>query len=264
MIIMLIQRKNFIGFVIGTFLIVGMSGGFIGYFFPRNNPIIVEEEIFNVVIDGNFSAVEGWQCSDWQFIQYLLTDNDNLNTHNFFYIHLTNSSLYILIDFVSDITNDTTDEFLTVWIDTDNSLTEFYLDDWNSQIKNPGQELLYFIPEIGIINDTLRMKDIYNKSHIFSTTLNESNSIVKFGFQPSINSQYFHRVFEIEIDRVALRELNSTNFNIGFLGYGTAYIPIYPKFNFWGAPTLFASDFYDRFFGIREETFFKCGYDVKM
>jgi len=260
---MLIQRKNFIGFIITTFFIAGISGGFTGYFFPKNNPEIVEEEKFNVLIDGNFSAVEGWQCSDWQFIEYLITDDDSLNTHNFFNIHLTNSSLYILIDFASDITNDTTDEFIAVWIDTDNSLTDFVSDDdWNSQITNPGHELLCFMPETGNFNKSFRIADYVFYEYL--TTLNESNSIVKFGFQSSINSPHIHRIFEIEIDRVALEGLNSTNFNIGFLGYGTAYIPIYAELGFWGAPLLFISEYFSHNKWIREQTFFKCGYGVKM
>ncbi|MFX1529101.1 MAG: hypothetical protein ACFFB4_16120 [Promethearchaeota archaeon] len=260
---MSIRRKNFIGFIIGTFFVAGISGGFIGYIFPR----IIEEGVFNVSIDGNFNAGEGWQYSDWQFIEYLLVDNEDLNTHNFFYIHLAPNSLYILIDFASDITNDTTDEFLSVWIDTDNSLSEFPTDEsWNSQITNPGQELLCFIPEAGTINDTLYIADLVFPVNdlIYLTTLNESNSIVKFGFQSSINSPYLHRIFEIEIDRAALRGLNSTNFNFGFLGYGTVYIPIYTELGIWGAPTLFVSDFYDRSRWIREQTFFKCGYGVEM
>jgi hypothetical protein len=256
MIIMSIKRKNFIGFIIGTFLAAGVFGGFVGYFFPR----IIKEGAFNVTIDGQFNTVEGWQYSDWQFVEYLLVDDEDLNTHNFFYIHLTLTSLYILIDFTSDITNDTTGEFLSVWIDTDNSLSEFSTDsNWNSQITNPGHELLCFIPETGTINETLHIAGL-----MYSTTLNESNSRVKFGFQSSINSPYLHRIFEIEIDRTALMGLNSTNFNIGFLGYGTVFIPIYTEFGIWGAPTLFVSEFYDRSRWIREQTFFKCGYGVKM
>ena len=140
-----IERKNLIGFIIGTFLIAGVSGGFIGYFFPRIEQSPASGS-FNVVIDGTFNANEGWQYSDWQFIEYLLTDVDNLDTHNFFYVHLTPTSLYILIDFISDITNDTTGEFIAVWIDTDNSLNEWIDDfDWNTSAGYPGHEMLCFI-----------------------------------------------------------------------------------------------------------------------
>lgn len=251
-----IERKRFIGVLIGIFLIAGISGGFIGYFFPR----IGEGGVFDVVIDGSFNAAEGWQYSDWQFIEYLLTDDDNSDTHNFFYIHLTPNSLYILVDFASDITDNTTDEFLAVWIDTDNSLSEFTSDiHWNTFAANPGHEMLCYIPEAEHINDTLHIG-----GSVYSATLNDTNSIVEFGFQSSINSPHLHRIFEIEIDRVALKGLNSTNFNIGFLGYGTVFIPIYIDFGFWGAPTLFASEFYDHSGWIRERTFFKCGYGVEL
>jgi hypothetical protein len=249
-----IERKNVIAFIIATFLVAGVSGGFIGYFLPR----ITEAGEFNVVIDGNFNSAEGWQYSDWQFIEYLLVDDDNLDTHNFFYVHLTSTSLYILVDFASDITANTTDEFLAVWIDTDNSLSEFVSDiHWNTFAANPGHEMLCYIPEAEHINDSL-----YIGGRVYSATLNHTNSIVKFGFQSSINSLNLHRIFEIEIDRAALKGLNSTNFNIGFLGYGTVFIPIYTDFGFWGAPTLFASEFYDHSMWVRERTFFKCGYGV--
>lgn len=245
-----IERKTFIGVFIGIFLVAGISGGFIGYFFPR----LEEGGAFNVVIDGDFSSAEGWQYSDWQFIEYLLTDDENLVTHNFFYVHLTPNSLYILVDFASDITDNTTDEFLAVWIDTDNSLSEFTSDiHWNAFATDPGHDMLCYIPEAEHINDTLNIGGLE-----YTATLNTTNVLVKFGFQSSINSPNLHRIFEIEIDRIALKGLNSTNFNIGFLGYGTVFIPIYIDFGFWGAPTLFASEFYDHSGWVRERTFFKC------
>ncbi|MFX1385448.1 MAG: hypothetical protein ACFFBP_23770, partial [Promethearchaeota archaeon] len=190
---------------------------------------------------------------------------DNLDCFNFFYVHLTTSSLYILVDFISDITNDTTDEFIAVWIDTDNSLTHFYsYTDWNSQISDPGHEMLCFIPESNTLNDTLNI-DYFSFTNLFLTTLNESEATVEFGFQSSMNSGQLHRIFEIEINRDSLSAFNATNFNIGFLGYGTVLIPLYFNVNFWGAPTLFSSDFYYTNFyysvgWIREATFFKCGY----
>jgi len=181
-----LERKNFIGFIIGTFLVAGVSGGFIGYFFPR----IAEGGAFNVVIDGNFNAAEGWQYSDWQFIEYLLTDDDNLDTHNFFYVHLTSTSLYILVDFASDITANTTDEFLAVWIDTDNSLSEFISEGhWNTFAADPGHEMLCYIPEAEHINDTLNLG-----GREYTATLNNTNSIVEYGFQ--LDSQLY-RKFEI-------------------------------------------------------------------
>jgi hypothetical protein len=251
-----IERKSLIGIIIGIFFVAGVSGGFIGYYFPR----IGEVGAFNVVIDGNFNAAEGWQYSDWQFIEYLLTDDDNLVTHNFFYVHLTTDSLYILVDFASDITDNTTDEFLAVWIDTDNSLSEFTGDiHWNAFATNPGHEMLCYIPEAEHINETLNLA-----GREFTATLNYTNSAVEYGFQTSINSLNSHRIFEIEIDRTALKGFNSTNFNVGFLGYGTVFIPIYIDYGFWGAPTLFASEFYDHSEWVRERTYFRCGYGVEM
>ena len=119
--------------------------------------------------------------------------------------------------------------------------------------------MLCYIPEAEHINDTLNLG-----GREYTATLNNTNSIVEYGFQSSINSPNLHRIFEIEIDRAALKGFNSTNFNVGFLGYGTVFIPIYTDFGFWGAPTLFASEFYDHSGWVRERTFFKCGYGVEM
>ncbi|MFX1411368.1 MAG: hypothetical protein ACFFA6_13540, partial [Promethearchaeota archaeon] len=93
------DRKGLIGIIIAMFLVGGLAGGFIGYYFPteEEKPTIGS---FNAVIDGYFSEGEGWQYSDWQFTEYLLTDIDNLDCFNFFYVHLTTSSLYILVDFI--------------------------------------------------------------------------------------------------------------------------------------------------------------------
>ena len=90
---MTMKRKNFIGFIIGIFFLAGTFGGFIGYFFPR----IIEEGVFNVTIDGKFNTVEGWQHSDWQFVEYLLVDDENLNTHNF---HMDNFTLQRFMELV--------------------------------------------------------------------------------------------------------------------------------------------------------------------
>jgi len=253
------DRKGLIGIIIVFFLVGGLAGGFIGYYFPT------EEEgpttgSFNAIIDGYFDEGEGWQYSNWQFIEYILTDDDNLDSNNFFYVHLTQSSLYILVDFLSDITNDTTDEYLSVWIDTDNSLTEIFgYSEWNFYVTNKytGQEMLCYVPETQSYNDTLHT-NIYGVKYAYLTTLNESESTVKFGFQSSINSGELHRIFEIEISRDSLSAFNATNFNIGFLGYGTVLIPLYIDSGFWGAPTLFSSDFYYTYGWIREATFFKC------
>jgi hypothetical protein len=250
-----IERKSLIVVIMVIFIVGGVSGGFIGYYFPR----LGEGGTFNAVVDGTFNAGEGWQYSDWQFIEYLLTDDDNLVTHNFFYVHLTTDSLYILVDFASDITSDTTDEFLAVWIDTDNSLTEFTGDvHWNTFATDPGHEMLCYIPQAEHINTTLNLG-----GREYNATLNSTIASVQYGFQSSINSPNLHRIFEIEIERTALKGLNSTNFNVAFLGYGTVYIPIYIEYGFWGAPTLFASEFYDHSGWVRERTYFKCGYGVE-
>ena len=129
---MTLERKALIGVIIAIFVIGGLTGGFVGYFFPREEP---SKGSFNALIDGVFNENEGWQYSNWQFTEYLLTDDDNLDCFSYFYVHLTESFLYILVDFVNDITNDTTDEYLAVFIDTDNSKTLFYYDDnWNDDI----------------------------------------------------------------------------------------------------------------------------------
>jgi uncharacterized membrane protein len=59
---MAIERKALIGVVIAIFLIGGLTGGFVGYFIPREEP---SAGSFNAVVDGVFNKGEGWQYSDW-------------------------------------------------------------------------------------------------------------------------------------------------------------------------------------------------------
>ncbi|TFF69388.1 MAG: hypothetical protein EU516_00310 [Promethearchaeota archaeon] len=246
------EKKGLISLIIIIFLAAGVSGGFVGYFFPR-----LDFGSFNVTVDGRFSEDEGWQYSSWIFTEYLITDENSLDAYNYYYIHLKDGNLYVLVDFVSDITDNSTGEWFSIWIDTDNSLTLFPTDgSWNFEISSsqPGEELLCYIPDTETINDSL-----YIGPNMYTTTLNDTEATIEHGFYPSIYGSIAHRIFEIKIDVIYLKGLNTTNFNIGFLGYGTLFIPIYITSQFWGAPTIFASDYYDNSGWIREETFFKCG-----
>jgi len=241
-------NKKLIGTIILVFLAAGVGGGFIGYYFPE-----IELGSFNPTVDGNFQNSDGWQYADWQFAEYLLTDVNSSDAYNFFYIHLNEDYLYILVDLVSDITPDLGDEYLSVWIDTDNNLETFYpvFNTWNNDISDPGEEMLCYIPKTDSFNDTL------NYGENFETTLNSTVATIEYGFQKTINSQISHRVFEIQILKSSLENLNITNFNIAFFGYGT--LAAITTTDSWGAPSSFAGDFYLSNI-IFEGSYYKCGY----
>jgi len=239
-------NKKLIGTIILVFLAAGVGGGFIGYYFPE-----IEGGSFNPTIDGNFSNSDGWRFADYKFIEYLTLDPDSENTNNYFYVHLTTNYLYILIDFCGDISGDTTDEWLTVWIDTDNSLTGG-LDDlaWNSTSSDAGEQMFCYFPESDTFTDTFK----YFTVSEFNATLNSSKVEIAHGFQKTINFNTAHRIFEIRINKNTLDNIGVDNFNIAFLGYGTA---AYYNSDFWGAPSNFAEVFYMDS-QINEDRYFRC------
>lgn len=240
-------NKKLIGGFLAVFLVAGVAGGFAGYYFPR-----LDFGSFNPTIDGNFSSSDGWRFSDYQFIEYLTLDENSTNTNNYFYIHLTSDYLYILIDFCGDITGDTTDEWLTVWIDTDNSNTNFINGNhWNIS-AGFGHQMLCFHTNGSDLQDTF----VFG-SDVFEATLNSTEVEIEYGFQNTINSQKDHRIFEIRIDVDAFSSISSNNFNIGFLGYGTAAIPFYADDGYWGAPSNFVERFFTDGF-ILETRYFRC------
>lgn len=247
------SRKGLAGAVIATILIAGGLGWGIGYFMPKID--LFGGGTCNPTIDGSFDSGDGWEYADYQFIEYLTLDENSSNTNNYFYVHLTDDSLYIMVDFCGDITGETEDEWFSVWIDTDNSQSSFKdVVTWNDTTSNPdrGEELLCYIPE----TESLIESTVYKN---YNTTLNSSDVQIKHGFQKSINSEISHRVFEMKINRTSLTNLNSTNFNVGFLGYGTAYI-YYVDNGFWGAPSSFVDTIFvstDRN-DIFEDRFFRC------
>jgi len=242
-------NKKLIGGFIAIFLIAGVAGGFIGYYFPR-----LDFGSFNPTIDGNFESSDGWRFANWQFTEYLLTDVNSSDAYNYYYIHLTENFLYILVDLVSDITNETDKEWISIWIDTDNNQENFYpaFNTWNDDISDSGEEMLFYIPKTDSFNKTLTYGGID-----FNSTLNSSDVSIKYGFQKTINSQLAHRVFEVQILRTSLENFNITNFNIAFFGYGT--LAAITSTDSWGAPSSFATIFYmDRI--IYENSYYKCGY----
>jgi len=252
------SRKGIAGAVIATLLIAGGLGLGIGYFMPDIN-LFGDDGTFNPTIDGSFNSADGWQYAEWQFTEYILTDPDSADSFNYFYIHLTPDSLFILVDLVSDITNDTIDEWFSVWIDTNNSQTRFWSDTvWNDTQADSGAEMLCFIPESKTFNESLRVAR-YGGSTTdnFNATLNSSDVEIEYGFQKTIHSQQSHRIFEVKINRASLKDFNATNFNVGFMGYGTM-AHILPDTLYWGAPTFFSAE-YHRLGEIVEQSYFRCG-----
>lgn len=235
-------NKKIIGSLIAIFLIAGVAGGFVGYNFPR-----LDFGSFNPTIDGDFQNSDGWQYADWQFAEYLLTDVNSSDAYNYFYIHLSENYLYILIDLVSDITPELEDEWISIWFDTDNSRSYYSDISWNEAINSPGEEMLYYIPKTDSFNQTLNYR-----GKQFNSTLNSSNVMLEYGFQKTPNSQKDHRIYEIRVDKNDLRNLNTTYFNIGFFGYGT--LASISATDSWGAPSDFSSLLY--YLGYLEEVCF--------
>lgn len=245
------SRAKIAGAIIATFIIAGGLGWAIGYFMPEINLT----EKFNPTINGEFKSSDGWEYADYQFIEYLTLDPNSNNTNNYFYVHLTNDSLYILVDFCGDVSGETEDEWLTVWIDT--SVTSSFTDSyWNSSISDGGEQMLCYIPETDTFNNTFWYSYGIPGTDKFATTLNATEAEISFGFQDTKNYQTPHRVFEIKIDVDAFESINSDSFSVAFMGYGTA--AYYYEMGYWGAPSNFA-EVYNLQQDIVEDRYFKCG-----
>jgi hypothetical protein len=206
----LTNKKLFGGFI-AVFLVAGVAGGFAGYYFPR-----LDFGSFNPTIDGNFSTSDGWRFAKWQFIEYLTLDENSTNTNNYFYVHLTDEYLYVLIDFCGDTTGDKKGEWLTIWIDTDNSQTTY-------SHTGKGGGMLCYLTESSSYNETF-----HHNGNLFETNLNSSKVNLGFSFQSTVNSKIEHRVFELRIDSSIFEDDSQNDFAIAFLGYGTKAVP-YPK-----------------------------------
>ncbi len=254
------KKANKIWMTIGIIALIGCITGFTLFGIALRVPPVIEDT-FNPVIDGVWNAEENWDKhigTSWMYAEYIVTDMEHMTTTNYVYVHLDLDTglLYYLLDFVSDGTDDTTDEFLTWWYNGNDTFYDTFSNDisWNNVISDPdySNEMFCFIPETETFNSTF---DIF--SYSYTTTLDETNVDMAFGFQNTTNARFEHRIFEFSVDINDLKFFkNGEKFDFAFLGYGTA--STYITSGLWSAPVDLGYYLWDTG-KIDEYLYFRCG-----
>lgn len=209
---------------------------------------------FNPILDGNFDSSEGWDNGEgWYFVDYLIATPDHLTCENHFYIHLVGDELYIMMDLVSDITQDEEGEFISVWIDGDLDLDYYYNSlDWNNS-DSESRDMFCYYPESGY-NDYAKLP-YYSGFNYYESTLNDLHVDIACNFTSSPNGKIQHRIYECMIKTGYINDFNSSGFGIAFAGYGTLASPIF--MDDWSSPTEF--QVMNFFYGyIEEYSYFRC------
>ncbi len=104
----------------------------------------------NVVIDGVINESE-WMGNDWKIDFYLDVDNTpdfngkiNIDGENFLYLGEDVNNLYLALDLCSDRSDNETDEWVGVWLNTANRTFDNYFD-WVTFFDNGVETLLHDI-----------------------------------------------------------------------------------------------------------------------
>jgi hypothetical protein len=214
---------------------------------------------FNPTIDGTWSDDEGWDTiteeDSWLFAEYIIVNEyEHYSLTNYYYIHVDNNYLYILIDLVSDTTNNTEDEWISIFIDGDNSQWFCYdVTQWDEEEEDAHDSFCYYT-EFNTFTENTTLPEQFSVNE-WNTSLNEDDVSIAYGFQKTENGEIEHRIFEIQIMIDSLMYFNSSAFNIAFVGYGTLSA-IYLS-EYWTAPTYFGFGHF-AYGWIDEYTYFRC------
>ncbi|MHA2035825.1 MAG: hypothetical protein ACW98X_05290 [Promethearchaeota archaeon] len=102
----------------------------------------------NVVLDGAINASE-WADADWNITFYLDVDNDpdfngkiNVDGNNTLYIGEDATNLYLGLDLWSDRSDNITDEWVGVWLNTANRVFDNYFD-WVDYFDNGVETIVH-------------------------------------------------------------------------------------------------------------------------
>ncbi len=110
-----------------------------------NPPDEVSNESFitpySIVIDGDLSPNE-WDDAEHVIQWYMDADPENYDGFNYMYITEDIDNLYVAIDLVSDQTNDETGEWVGMWLNTNQTITNSDMN-WHDSL-NKGMESLLF------------------------------------------------------------------------------------------------------------------------
>ncbi|MBD3406325.1 MAG: hypothetical protein GF411_09465 [Candidatus Lokiarchaeota archaeon] len=136
----------------------------------------LEFNISNIIIDGNITSNE-WDNAEQKIAWYMDADPANSDGYNYMYLAEDSDNLYIAVDLCSDQTGSTTEEWIGIWLNTNETDTTApsvseRRDNWYNGL-NAGLESLIFDTEnnrtypflreddalIGMANDYTNLDD---------------------------------------------------------------------------------------------------------
>lgn len=127
---------------------------FLGYS-ANNAPIIAletvpenENSFINsaITVDGNLTQSE-WADAEHKIDWFMDADPENSDGYNYLYLAEDYNNLYVALDLCSDQTNNTADEWVGIWLNTDETVTsgsyDELLDGWYNGLNNGLESLIY-------------------------------------------------------------------------------------------------------------------------
>ena len=124
-------------------------------------------DVSEISLDGTISEAE-WINASQKIDFYLEVDNDNADAYNYLYLAEDYENLYVGLDLCSDITGNTDDEWLGLWLNTDNR-TFSSESQWEQTLDQGAESLLYSVE-----NDTIWT--MFNQSQINPLATNRTDS----------------------------------------------------------------------------------------
>ena len=127
-------------------MLVLMSFGLISLSFSNEIPKSSgSTPMTGVTVDGTITEAE-WDGLDWKVPFYLDIDDagnpPDTDGYNYMYLGEDLTNLYIGLDLCSDKTGGTNDEWISVWLNTNNRTFSNYLE-WESYLDNGVESLVY-------------------------------------------------------------------------------------------------------------------------
>ncbi len=170
----------------------------------------------SVVLDGAINASE-WADADWNITFYLDVDNNpdwngkiNVDGNNTLYIGEDATNLYLGLDLCSDRSDNETDEWIGVWLNTANRVFDNYAD-WVDFFDNGVETLIYDV-------DADQPWEYFSDFQLkWWYDVNDDSEFVAYYGTPEGTAENFdtgYPEFNITSENVSSNELHWLNFSI--------------------------------------------------
>lgn len=178
---------------------------------------IANPQMKNVVIDGDINTGE-WDDADWIIPFYLDVDNTpdyngkiNVDGINFLYLGEDKSNLYIALDLCSDRSDNETDEWVGVWLNTADRVFDNFFD-WADFFDNGVETLVYDVE-----NDQIWS---YFSPYVlwqWHNVNDDSEYVAQYGITEGTKENFTNSInpdFKITSENVSSKDLYWLNFSI--------------------------------------------------